>query len=330
MWSRWGIDWVKVMNTTAAHEQKPGLLLLDRFRQSTEEKFDAHFAVHRLYDLTSSADLAGVDVRAIATSGAKGAPTALLDRLPEVEIVAIRGVGTDGVDLDYARQRNIQVTTTPNLLTDDVADLAIALLLAVSRGVCVGDRFVRDGKWRPGTTLPLGQKVTGLRIGILGLGRVGRAIADRAKAFRTVISYTDVKRFDDVDYQFVPDIRELASQCDALILAASGGPTSHRIVDAAVLKALGNRGILINVARGSLVDEAALVSALAEGHLAGAGLDVFIDEPNVPQELWALDNVVLQPHRASATMETRLAMEDLLYDNLMAHFSGKPLPSAVS
>jgi lactate dehydrogenase-like 2-hydroxyacid dehydrogenase len=254
VWSRKGIDRVNVMNTTAAHDQKPGLLLLDRFRQSTEEKFDELFAVHRLYDLASSADFAGVDIRAIATSGAKGVPTALLDRLPEVEIVAIRGVGTDGVDLDYARQRNIQVTTTPNLLTDDVADLAIALLLAVSRGLCVGDRFVREGRWQPGMTLPLGQKVTGLHIGILGLGRVGRAIADRARAFRTVISYTDVKRFSDVDYEFVPDIRELASRCDVLILAASGGPTSHRIVNEGVLKALGTRGILINVARGSLVD----------------------------------------------------------------------------
>jgi hydroxypyruvate reductase len=319
----------EVMNATTVHAGKPGLLLLDRFRESTETRFAEHFIVHRLYDLTSPADLADVDIRAIATSGAKGAPTSLLDRLPGVEMVAIRGVGTDGVDLDYARQRNIKVTTTPNLLTDDVADLAIALLLAVLRGLCVGDRFVREGKWRPGATLPLGRKVTGLRIGILGLGRVGRAIADRVKAFRTEILYTDVKSFDDVDYEFVPNVRELASRCDVLILAASGGPTSYRIVDEAVLKALGTRGILINVARGSLVEEAALVSALTNGLLLGAGLDVFSDEPNVPRELWALDNVVLQPHRASATAETRLAMENLVFDNLIAYFSGAPLLSPV-
>jgi len=321
---------VNEMSIVAARTGKPDLLLLDRFRESTEAKFADRFMVHHLYEVASSVDLASADdIRAIATSGAKGAPVALLDRLPKLEIIAIRGVGTDGVNLEHARQRNIRVTTTPNLLTDDVADLAIALLLAVSRGLCVGDRFVRDGQWRPGTTLPLGRKVTGLHVGILGLGRVGRAIADRAKAFRMKISYTDVRSFDDVDYQFVPDVLELASQCDALILAASGGPKSHLIVNDAVLKALSARGILINVARGSLVDEAALVSALTNGLLLGAGLDVYNDEPNVPPKLWGLDNVVLQPHRASATVETRLAMEDLVYDNLLAHFAGAPLLSAV-
>ena len=318
------------MSIAAAHAEKPRLLLLDRFRESTESRFEDHFTIYRMYERASLEDLASLgEIRAIATSGAKGAPVALLDHLPSLEIIAIRGVGTDAVDLEYARQRNIWVTTTPNLLTDDVADLAIALLLATSRGLCVGDRFVRDGQWRPGTAFPLGRKVTGLHVGILGLGRVGRAVADRARAFRMKISYTDVRPFDDVDFQFVPDVLELASQCDALILAASGGPTSHRIVNDAVLRALGPRGILVNVARGSLVDEAALVSALANRLLLGAGLDVFSDEPNVPPELWGLDNVVLQPHRASATVETRLAMENLVYDNLLAHFSGASLLSAV-
>jgi lactate dehydrogenase-like 2-hydroxyacid dehydrogenase len=321
---------MREVTIVATQAGKPDLLLLDRFRESTETQLEDRFVLHRFYDPASSRDLpSSGDIRAIVTSGAKGAPVSLLDRLPKLEIIAIRGVGTDGVDLEYARQRNIRVTTTPNLLTDDVADLAMALLLAVSRGLCLGDRFVRDGQWGPGMTLPLGRKVTGLHIGILGLGRVGRAIADRAKAFRMKISYTDMKQFDSVDYEFVPDVLDLASQCDALILAASGGSQSHRIVNEAVLKALGDQGILINVARGSLVDEAALVSALTNGRLLGAGLDVFSDEPNVPMELWRLDNVVLQPHRASATVQTRLAMENLVCDNLQAHFTGAPLPSAV-
>jgi lactate dehydrogenase-like 2-hydroxyacid dehydrogenase len=168
-----------------------------------------------------------------------------------------------------------------------------------------------------------------MRIGLVGLGRVGRAIADRLAAFRAEIAYTDIRPFDDVAYQFVPNVLDLAGRCDVLILAASGGPQSLGIVDSAVLNALGREGLLINVARGSLVDEPALVSALVDGRLGGAGLDVFVDEPNAPRELWKLDNVVLQPHRASATRETRLAMENLVLENLRAHFSGKPLPSPV-
>jgi lactate dehydrogenase-like 2-hydroxyacid dehydrogenase len=308
---------------------KPGLLLLDRFTEASEAKFAAAFTVHRTYADGFSLDEVATSITAIATSGAKGAGAALLDRLPALALIAIRGVGTDAVDLAQARRRGIAVTSTPNLLTDDVADLAIALLLALARRLCQADGFVRAGNWRPGASLPLGRKVTGMRLGLVGLGRVGRAIAERARAFRTEIAYTDLHAFADVDYRFVPTVLALAASSDALILAASGGPQSWRIVDAAVLQALGPRGLLINVARGSLVDEAALVAALRAGRLGGAGLDVFIDEPNVPRELWGLDNVVLQPHRASATAETRQAMEDLVLANLQAHLSGKPLPSPV-
>jgi lactate dehydrogenase-like 2-hydroxyacid dehydrogenase len=319
-----------VIGMTSLHPPtKPDLLLLDRFTDATEARFENAFTVHRSYASAFSLDAVASGVKAIATSGAKGAGNAVIDRLSALEIIAIRGVGVDGVDLDHARQRGIQITTTPNLLTDDVADLAVALLLAASRGLCQSDRFVREGKWRPGAALPLGRKVTGMRIGLVGLGRVGRAIADRLAAFKAEILYTDVRPFDDVAHQFVANVLDLAGRCDALILAASGGPQSLRIVDAAVLNALGPQGLLINVARGSLVDEPALVSALVDGRLGSAGLDVFVDEPNAPQELWKLDNVVLQPHRASATRETRLAMENLVFENLRAHFSGMPLPSPV-
>ena len=317
------------MPSNARTSVKPNLLLLDSFTASTEAEFEKLFTVHRFYSEGFSLDEVAPDIRAIATSGGRGAATEVVARLPELQIIAIRGVGTDGVDLPYARSRNIHVTTTPNLLTEDVADFAIALLLATARGVGAGERFVRSGKWSVGVTLPLGRKVTGMRIGIVGLGRVGRAIARRASGFGMQISYTDLKEADGIDYSFVSGIEELAKSCEALILAASGGAQSYKIVNKSVLEALGPRGILINVARGSLVDEEALVAALESQALGGAGLDVFAHEPDVPAVLYKLDNVVLQPHRASATHETRMAMEALVLENLRAHFAGEALPSPV-
>jgi hydroxypyruvate reductase len=309
---------------------KPDVLLLDRFSGPGEERLDAAYRVHRLYSGAVKLDDVAPAIRAIVTSGAKGARSDVVDRLPALEIIAIRGVGTDAVDLEQTRRRSIRVTTTPNLLTDDVADLAIGLWLATARSICRGDRFVRAGQWRTGEVLPLGRKVTGMRIGIVGFGRVGRAIAARALGFTNRIAYTDLQPFPDVPYPFFASAARLAEDSDTLILAASGGPQSRNVVDADVLRALGPEGILVNVARGSLVDEGALVSALTEGRLGGAGLDVFADEPNVPEGLYGLDTVVLQPHRASATEETRRAMEDLVLANLSAHFSGGPLPSAIA
>ncbi len=308
---------------------KPGLLLLDRFTRATEDRLADSFEVHRSYDPGFSLERGVSGIVAIATSGAKGAPSVIVESLPLLRIVSIRGVGTDAVDLELTRRKGIVVTTTPNLLTDDVADLALALLLACARRLCQGDRFVREGLWQPGSALPLGRKVTGMRIGIVGLGRVGRAIATRLEAFRAVIHYTDIRPFDDAAYEFTPTVLALAKHCDALVLAASGGPQSHRIIDRAVLEALGPRGMLINVARGSLVDEQALVEALVAHRLGGAGLDVFADEPNVPSPLLALDHVVLQPHRASATADTRRAMETMVVENLLAHFAGAPLVGVV-
>ncbi|HTO67641.1 MAG TPA: 2-hydroxyacid dehydrogenase [Bradyrhizobium sp.] len=312
-----------------SRDMKPDILLLDRFSPSAEAKLDAGYRVHRLFAGPFDFESHGAKIKAIVTSGAKGAPRAVVDRLPSLELIAIRGIGTDGVDLDLARGRSVDVTTTPGLLTDDVADLAIALLLAVARQVCISDRFVRGGKWVPGSSLPLARKVTGMKLGIVGFGRVGQAVAARASGFKAEIAYTDLRLIPDMPYRFVQTVAELAAGSDALILAASGGPQSERIIDATALAALGPQGILVNVARGSLVDEAALVAALASGALGGAGLDVFVDEPKVPAALLGLDNVVLQPHRASATAETRTAMEDLVLANLEAHFAGRPLLSPV-
>jgi len=294
-----------------------------------EAALDAAYQVHRLHQAPDGpAFLAevGPQVRALVTTGARGVGTSILEALPGLELIAIRGVGTDGVDLAYAHARGIAVTTTPDVLTEDVADLALALLLATARRVCVGDAFVRAGLW-PTRDLPLATRVSGKRAGIYGLGRIGHAIARRALGFGMPVAYTGRRAQEGVPYPFVPDLAELARDSDVLFLAASGSPENRNVVDAQVLDALGPRGILVNVARGSLVDEAALVEALTAGRLGGAGLDAFQDEPRVPEALLALPNVVLQPHQGSATAETRLDMGNLVLANLEAHFAGRPLPN---
>jgi hydroxypyruvate reductase len=310
---------------------KPDLLLVEPMTPDVEAQLGTAYQVHRLYQANDRAALlaqVGQRVRAVVTGGRTGVSNDAVDAMPELEIIAINGIGTDAVDLDHARQRGIRVTTTPDVLTDDVADMAIALLLATARRICASDRFVRDGCWPHGRA-PLGTKVSGKRLGILGLGRVGRAVARRAEGFGMAIAYCDPRLIPDTAYRYQPDLVLLAAESDFLVVAASGGPESRGIVDRRVLDALGPDGILVNVARGSIVDEQALVAALTEGRLGGAGLDVFAHEPDPPQALWTLDNVVLQPHRASATVETRRAMADLVLANLAAHFAGRELPSAV-
>jgi lactate dehydrogenase-like 2-hydroxyacid dehydrogenase len=310
---------------------KPDVLLVGTMMPALEARLDEAFTVHRLAQAKNrEAFLAevGPRVRGIVTGGVTGASRSLMEVLPALEIVAVNGIGTDAVDLDYARVHGIRVTTTPDVLTDDVADMAMALLLATARQICWGDRYVRAGLWgRQG--LPLGRKVSGSRLGILGLGRIGRAIAHRAEGFGMEIAYTDVAEISDVSYRRIPSLIDLAGWADILVIAASGGLQSHGIVDATVLDAIGPEGMLVNVARGSIIDEAALVTALLEKRLGAAGLDVFVDEPQVPEALWGLDHVVLQPHRASATLETRIAMGDLVLSNLAAHFAGRQPPTAV-
>jgi lactate dehydrogenase-like 2-hydroxyacid dehydrogenase len=268
-------------------------------------------------------------VRAIVTGGGHGAGNEIVDALPALEIIAINGIGTDAVDLERARARSVRVTTTPGVLTEDVADLALGLLLATSRRICVADRFVRAGRW-PAGRLPLSAQVSGKRLGLLGLGQIGRAVARRAEGFGMSIAYCEPHPYNDITYRFQPDLQQLAEESDFLVVAASGGPATRGLVDRRVLDAIGPTGILINVARGSVVDEPALVAALVDGRLGGAGLDVFAHEPEVPPALLTMDNVVLSPHRASATVETRRAMADLVLANLAAHFAGQePLTPVV-
>lgn len=311
---------------------KPDLLLIEPMTPDVETKLDAAYQVHRLFeasDPTTFVRQIGKRVRAIVSGGRTGAGNALVDALPALEIIAINGIGTDAVDLAYARARSVRVTTTPDVLTDDVADMAWALLLATARRICTNDRFVRAGHWIGGHP-PLGTKVTSKALGIVGLGRVGQAIAHRAAGFDMSISYSNPHPVPGVGYRYAPSLEDLARESDFLIVAASGGPQTRGIINRSVLEALGPTGILINVARGSVIDEPALVAALAEGRLGGAGLDVFAHEPEVSQTLWTMDNVVLQPHQASATVETRHAMADLVLGNLAAHFAGKePLTPVV-
>jgi lactate dehydrogenase-like 2-hydroxyacid dehydrogenase len=310
---------------------KPEILLIEPMMPDAEARLEAAYEVHRLFeerDRTALLERVGPHIRAIVTGGGSGASNELIDALPRLEIIAINGIGTDAVDLERARARGVRVTTTPEVLTDDVADMAIALMLAVARRICSGDRFVREGRW-PGGTVPLGRKVTGKRLGIVGLGRVGRAIAGRAEGFGMTIGYTDLRAVEGVAYRYYPSVTDVAREADFLVVAASGGPGSRGIVDATVLDALGPEGVLVNVARGSVVDEPALVAALTEGRLAGAGLDVFAREPEIPAALWKMDCVVLEPHQASATVETRRAMADLVLRNLEAQFAGREPPTAV-
>ncbi len=295
-----------------------------------EAALSDRFTVHRWFEAADpDALLAAVaaTIRGVVTGGHIGIPNDLMARLPALEIVAINGVGFDRVDLPAARGRGVRVTNTPDVLTDDVADLAIGLTLALLRRIPQADRHVRDGRW-PAGDVPLARRMSAQRFGIFGLGRIGKAIARRLEGFGVPIAYTDVAR-QDVPYAFHDSPEALAAASDVFIVAAAAGPGTRGVVSGPVLNAIGPGGVLVNVARGSLVDEAALVEALAAGRLGGAALDVFADEPNVPDALRALPNTVVTPHIASATTDTRQAMASLVLANLDAHFSGRPLSTAV-
>ncbi|MDR7379350.1 lactate dehydrogenase-like 2-hydroxyacid dehydrogenase [Rhodoferax ferrireducens] len=267
----------------------------------------------------------GASIDAVITGGHTGISRAMLEQLPNLKVVAVNGVGTDAVDLAYCRERHLPVTATLGALTEDVADLAIGLLIAACRNLCAGDRFVRNGQWElhpQPSAIPLARRFSGMHVGIVGMGRVGRAVATRAAAFGCVVSYTDLRSMDDIAHAFVPNLIDLAHGADALVLCAAAD-TAEGIVNAAVLDALGPRGFLVNVARGRLVNEADLTEALAAGRIAGAGLDVFVDEPHVPLKLRESDNVTLQAHRASATWETRTAMGEMVLAGIAQALAGE-------
>jgi hydroxypyruvate reductase len=292
-------------------------------------QLQAGFTVHDRLHETDPAAFAQLapHIQAIAAQGETRLGAELINRLPALKIISVMGVGYDGIDVAAAKARGVMVTHTPNVLNDDVADLALGLMLCTSRQLCVADQFVRSGQWTNGP-LPLARKLSGARVGIVGMGRIGQAIAHRAEAFAMQIAYT-ARSQKKVAYRYYPTCTALAAESDFLVVITPGGAATARMINAEVLEALGKKGILINVARGSVVDEAALIDALERGMIAGAGLDVFENEPNVPERLRVLPQVVLTPHIGSATGQTRLAMADLAVANLSASFAGQPLLTPV-
>jgi lactate dehydrogenase-like 2-hydroxyacid dehydrogenase len=307
---------------------KPQILQLNPILiPAANDELATRYEVHKFFEVADHAGWLrqhGAAIEAVITGGHTGISRAMLEQLPALKVVAVNGVGTDAVDLAYCRERGLPVTATLGALTEDVADLAIGLLIAACRNICAGDRFVRDGHWElhpQPSAIPLARRFSGMRIGIVGMGRVGRAVATRAAAFGCPIRYTDLRRMDDMPHEFVASLRDLARDSDALVLCAAADK-AEGIVNAAVLDALGPRGFLVNVARGRLVNEADLAEAISAGRIAGAGLDVFVDEPRVPLTLRQSDRTTLQAHRASATWETRTAMAQMVLDSVAQALAG--------
>lgn len=266
----------------------------------------------------------GASIRALGSAGPKApVDAALMDRLPKLEIIASYGVGYDHVDAKAAAERGVVVTNTPGVLDDEVADVAMALTIMAVRELAQADRFLREKQWLKGP-FPLTASLRGRTMGILGLGRIGKAVARRAEAFGLEVVYHGRREQPGVAYRYFPTFAAMAEACDILMLTAPGGPDTRHIVDAAILAALGPDGVLINVARGSLVDERALIEALGRRTILAAGLDVFEHEPNPPAALLALPNAVLLPHVGSASLKTRRAMAQCVLDNLIAWSEGKP------
>jgi hydroxypyruvate reductase len=311
---------------------KPDVLAIGSFPDATQAELCDRFNLHHFRGIKLAREGLPTDVaarvRAIATEANNGVDRALMERLPNLEIIAVFGVGVDAVDLDAARARKLALTNTPGILADEVADLAIGLMLASARQILAADRFVRERQWEKGP-ISLGRSLGGKTIGIVGLGGIGRAIADRAAAFRMNVIYTGPRAKAEVPYTYFADLVDLARHSDFLMVSCKGGPKTHHLISAAVLEALGPKGTLINVARGSVVDEAALIAALGKGRLGHAALDVFENEPYVQQQLLALPNLIVQPHHGSGTVETRTAMGRVMIDNISAQFDHRPLLTPV-
>jgi lactate dehydrogenase-like 2-hydroxyacid dehydrogenase len=309
---------------------KPDILAVASLHPLYQKALEAVYTVHDRTHETDPAAFAALAPRivGVAANGESRVTRELLQQLPQAKVVSVFGVGYDGVDVAAALQTGIRVGHTPDVLTDDVADLAMGLLLSIGRNIPQADQFVRHGQWAQGG-FRLSKKVSGSRLGIVGLGRIGKAIAQRASAFGMQIAYTARSEKTGSGYTYVPNAEALAAQVDFLVVITPGGAGTRHLINADVLKALGPKGFLINVARGSVVDEDALLAALQSGTIAGAAIDVYANEPHVPEAFWSLQNVVLTPHMASATHETRQAMADLAFANMQAGTAGQPLRTPV-
>ena len=310
---------------------KPEIVIVGPLYAATQARLDAEFVTHRLWEAPDrAAFLRGLAdrVRGVAVYALHGCPGDIIEALPRLEIVACMGIGVDRIDLACAKARGVHVTNTPDVVTDDTADTALALMLAVERRIVEADAFTRRGDWPKGD-FSFGRALRGRKVGIVGLGRIGQAIAKRVEAFGTEIAYQGPRRKSAMPYRYFAEPAELAAWSDILVVACPGGEATRYLVNRSVIEALGPEGTLINIARGSIIDEAALIAALQSGALGAAGLDVYADEPRVPEALRAIERVVLTPHIGSATHDTRRAMGDLMIDNLHAHFAGRPLLTPV-
>lgn len=304
------------------------ILQTGKLLASCEAALAERYTVHKLHEQADPKAWLATNGSRIRAHAGSGVQADLMDALPNLEIIASFGVGYDNIDTRAAKARNIRVTNTPNVLNDAVAELTIGLMIALARRIPQGDQFVRQGKWHSGA-MGLFTELTGKTVGILGLGRIGKEIAARAQAMKMRIVYHGRHRQASEPHVYYDNLVDMARDSDWLVLIAPGGKGTERIVNREVLEALGPKGMLVNIARGTLVDEQAMLELLQNGGLGGAALDVFENEPNVPAGFLTLDNVVLSPHQGSATVQTRDAMGALLVANLDAHFAGEPLISAV-
>ena len=312
---------------------KVEILQVGPYPEWDQVPLDAAFMSHRYFEAADKAAFlaaVGPNIRAIATRGELGANADMIAACPKLELISVYGVGYDAVDLNAARERGIRVTNTPDVLTNDVADLGVAMMLANSRGMIGAEAWVRDGSWAAKGLYPLKHRVWGKRAGVLGLGRIGYEVAKRLAGFDMDIAYSDVGPKDYAkQWEFVADATALAARSDFLFVTLAASAATRHIVNAGVIAALGPQGMLINISRASNIDESALLDALETGALGSAALDVFEGEPALNPRFLRLPNVMLQPHHASGTFETRKAMGALVRDNLMAHFAGKPLLTPV-
>jgi lactate dehydrogenase-like 2-hydroxyacid dehydrogenase len=312
---------------------RPVLLQTIGLMPALERQLAETYTVHQLPAAGPQRDAflatRGAEFDGVVTSAAGGASAALIAALPKLRVISSFGVGLDQLDVGAAAARGIPVGYTPDVLNDCVADLAFALLLAVARRIPQGDRYVRASRWveKGAAPFPFGRQVTGARMGIVGLGRIGRTVARRASGFDMDVRYHNRRPADGVAWTYEPQLLELARWSDFLVIVTAGGAETRHLIDDKVLDALGPEGYLVNVSRGTVIDEAALVRALQAKRIAGAGLDVFEREPQVPPELFSLDNVVMVPHIASATVQTRQAMAQRVLDNLSAFYAGQAMPS---
>lgn len=308
---------------------RPNVLQVGRFPSRFNERLQRDYQLTRLWEQPKDY-LAehGADIDIVVTSARYGCSAEQLAQMPNLRAICSFGVGYDSIAVDEAKARGIPISTTPDVLNECVADTAIGLLIDTARQFSASDQHVRQGKWLKGQ-YPLTRKVSGKKLGIVGFGRIGKDIAKRAAGFDMDIRYHNRRPDPTTDHVYEADLKALAGWADFLVLACPGGASTHHLIDAAVLEALGPQGIVVNIARGSVIDEQALVAALQAGTLGGAGLDVFEDEPRVPEVLFEMPNVVLLPHVGSATEETRLAMENLVFDNLDAFIERGELVTAL-